>query len=150
MFPIEHLSGKLSEYGVIVPFSTDYLGRYLSHVVSTTGSRRGGLTLKRPGQRVARSIPDPKRTLSDDSSLYFNVTVFGKQLHLRLKPKRYLVSHEATIEWQEDFQEISQDYINAGCVYTGDITDMPGATVAISNCDGLVSQEKCTFSITIL
>ncbi|XP_040218263.1 A disintegrin and metalloproteinase with thrombospondin motifs 14 isoform X1 [Rana temporaria] len=133
----EHLSGKLSEYGVIVPFSTDHLGRYLSHVVSTTGSRRGGLTLKHPGQRVARSIPDPKRTLSDDSSLYFNVTVFGKQLHLRLKPKRHLVSHEATIEWQEDFQEISEDYINAGCVYTGDITDMPGATVAISNCDGL-------------
>ncbi|XP_018420408.1 PREDICTED: A disintegrin and metalloproteinase with thrombospondin motifs 14 [Nanorana parkeri] len=133
----ERIAGKVSEYGVIVPFSTDHLGQYLSHVVSATGSRRGGLTLKHPGQRVARSIPDPKRATSDDSSLYFNVTVFGTQLHLRLKPKRHLVSHEATIEWQEDFQEISQESIHSGCVYTGDITDMPGATVAISNCDGL-------------
>ncbi|KAG9485144.1 hypothetical protein GDO78_008312 [Eleutherodactylus coqui] len=131
----EHLSGKLSEYGVVVPFSTDHLGRYISHVVSAAGSR---MTLKHPGQRFVRSIPDPPTTQTDDRCLYFNVTVFGKQLHLRLKPNRKLVSHEATIQWQEDFQEISHDSIHADCVYTGDITDMPGATVAISNCDGLV------------
>ncbi|XP_069837949.1 A disintegrin and metalloproteinase with thrombospondin motifs 14 [Dendropsophus ebraccatus] len=130
----EDLSGKLSEYGVVVPFSTDRLGRYISHVVSAAGSR---MTLKHPGQRFARSIPDPPTTQSDDRSLFFNVTVFGKQLHLRLKPNRKLVSHEATVQWQEDFQEISHDSIHADCVYTGDITDMRGATVAISNCDGL-------------
>ncbi|XP_040293013.1 LOW QUALITY PROTEIN: A disintegrin and metalloproteinase with thrombospondin motifs 14 [Bufo bufo] len=130
----EHLSGKLSEYGVVVPFSTDHLGRYISHVVSAAGSR---MTLKHPGQRFARSIPDPPKTQSDDRCLYFNVTVFGKQLHLRLKPNKKLVSKEATIEWQEDFQDISHGSIRGDCVYTGDITDMPGATVAISNCDGL-------------
>ncbi|XP_071986554.1 A disintegrin and metalloproteinase with thrombospondin motifs 14 isoform X2 [Engystomops pustulosus] len=130
----EHLSGKLSEYGVVVPFSTDHLGRYISHVVSAAGSR---MTLKHPGQRFARSISDTPTTQSDDRCLYFNVTVFGKQLHLRLKPNRKLVSNEATIQWQEDFQEISHDSIHADCVYTGDITDMPGAAVAISNCDGL-------------
>ncbi|XP_018083066.1 A disintegrin and metalloproteinase with thrombospondin motifs 14 isoform X2 [Xenopus laevis] len=130
----ESLSGKLSEYGVIVPFSTDHLGHYISHVVSAAGSNRGGVTLEHPGQaqRVARSAPE-----LHDRHLYFNVTVFGKQLHLRLKPNRRLVSHGATVEWQEDFQEISQGSLHAGCVYTGDITDMPGATVAISNCDGL-------------
>ncbi|XP_063817506.1 A disintegrin and metalloproteinase with thrombospondin motifs 14 isoform X2 [Pseudophryne corroboree] len=133
----ENLSGKLSEYGVIVPFSTDHLGQYLSHMVSAAGSRRGGLTLKHPGQRLARSVLDPPTTQSDDRCLYFNVTVFGEQLHLRLKPNRRLVSHEATVEWQEDLKEISHDSINADCVYTGDITDMPGGTVAISNCDGL-------------
>eukprot|EP00079_Xenopus_tropicalis_P027896 XP_012822312.1 PREDICTED: A disintegrin and metalloproteinase with thrombospondin motifs 14 isoform X1 [Xenopus tropicalis] len=130
----ESISGKLSEYGVIVPFSTDHLGHYISHVVSAAGSSRGGLTSEHPGQtqRVARSAPE-----SYDRHLYFNVTVFGKQLHLRLKPNRHLVSHGATVEWQEDFQETSQGSLHAGCVYTGDITDMPGATVAISNCDGL-------------
>ncbi|XP_075071303.1 A disintegrin and metalloproteinase with thrombospondin motifs 14 [Mixophyes fleayi] len=132
----ENLSGKLSEYGVIVPFSTDRLGQYLSHVVSAAESR-SGLTLKHPGHRLARSVLDPPTTQSDDRCLYFNVTVFGKQLHLRLKPNRHLVSHKATVEWQEDFQEISHDSIHADCVYTGGITDMPEATVAISNCDGL-------------
>ncbi|XP_018080891.1 A disintegrin and metalloproteinase with thrombospondin motifs 14 isoform X2 [Xenopus laevis] len=130
----ESISGKLSEYGVIVPFSTDHLGHYISHVVSAAGSSRGGVTSEHPGQsqRVARSVPE-----SHDRHLYFNVTVFGKQLHLRLKPNKHLVSDGATVEWQEDFQEISQGSLHAGCVYTGDITDMPGATVAISNCDGL-------------
>ncbi|XP_069609404.1 A disintegrin and metalloproteinase with thrombospondin motifs 14 [Ranitomeya imitator] len=129
----EHLSGKLHEYGMVVPFSTDHLGRYISHMVSAGGSR---MTLKHPGQRFARSIPDPT-TQSDDRCLYFNVTVFGKQLHLRLKPNRKLVSHQATIQWQEDYQEISHDSLHADCVYTGDIMDMPGTNVAISNCDGL-------------
>ncbi|KAM8924150.1 A disintegrin and metalloproteinase with thrombospondin motifs 14 [Pelodytes ibericus] len=139
-------SGKLSEYGVIVPFSTDRSGRYLSHVVSAVGSSRGGLTSKHPGQRVARSVSDPTDTPSDDGCLYFNVTVFGKQLNLRLKPNRRLVSHGAALEWQEDFQETSRGSIHAGCVYTGDIADMPGATVAISNCDGLAGMIRTDVS----
>ncbi|MEE6488349.1 hypothetical protein FKM82_015209 [Ascaphus truei] len=142
----EPLSGKLSEYGVIVPFSTDRRGRYLSHVVSAAGSSRGGLTSQHPGQRVARSVPDPSGTQSDDRWLYFNVTLFGKELHLRLKPNRRLVSHGATVEWQEDFKEISQGSVDAGCVYTGGITDMPGATVAISNCDGLAGLIRTNIS----
>uniref|UniRef100_A0A8C5PUS0 ADAM metallopeptidase with thrombospondin type 1 motif 14 n=1 Tax=Leptobrachium leishanense TaxID=445787 RepID=A0A8C5PUS0_9ANUR len=142
----ESLSGKLSEYGVIVPFSTDRLGRYLSHVVSATGGSRGGLISKHHGKRVARNVPEPREMPSNDSYLYFNVTVFGRQLHLRLKPNRRLVSQEATVEWQEDFKEISRESFHAGCVYTGDVTDMPGATVAISNCDGLAGMIRTDIS----
>ncbi|XP_010182017.1 PREDICTED: A disintegrin and metalloproteinase with thrombospondin motifs 14, partial [Mesitornis unicolor] len=108
------LSGKLSEYGVIVPFSTDCWGRFLSHVVS--GDARRGT-----GGRL----------------LYFNVTVFGKELHLRLRPNRWLVPPGAVAEWQEDFEVLFREPLQQRCLFTGDISGMPGAAVAISNCDGL-------------
>uniref|UniRef100_A0A667XKX3 ADAM metallopeptidase with thrombospondin type 1 motif 14 n=1 Tax=Myripristis murdjan TaxID=586833 RepID=A0A667XKX3_9TELE len=98
--PSEKLSGKLSEYGLIVPFSTDSHGRKGAH-------------------------------------LFFNVTVFGKELHLRLRANRRLVAPGAFAEWQEDFEEKAKEHIHGDCVFTGDVTDMPEASVAISNCDGL-------------
>uniref|UniRef100_A0A669B9F3 ADAM metallopeptidase with thrombospondin type 1 motif 14 n=1 Tax=Oreochromis niloticus TaxID=8128 RepID=A0A669B9F3_ORENI len=96
-------SGKLSEYGLIVPFSTDSHG-------------------------AAAPVVD---------HLFFNVTVFGKELHLRLRANRRLVAPGAFVEWQEDFKEKAKERIQGDCVFSGDVTDMPDASVAISNCDGL-------------
>uniref|UniRef100_A0A8C3G159 ADAM metallopeptidase with thrombospondin type 1 motif 14 n=1 Tax=Cyclopterus lumpus TaxID=8103 RepID=A0A8C3G159_CYCLU len=96
----------LSEYGLIVPFSTDSRGMPpVTHV---------------PAQH-----------------LFFNVTVFGKELHLRLRANRRLVAPGAFVEWQEDFVEKAKERIHGDCVFTGDVSDMPEASVAISNCDGL-------------
>uniref|UniRef100_UPI00398F8D82 A disintegrin and metalloproteinase with thrombospondin motifs 14 isoform X2 n=1 Tax=Pristiophorus japonicus TaxID=55135 RepID=UPI00398F8D82 len=122
------LSGKFIDYGLIVPFSTDDQGRYISHIVSTADGK------PRSGRRVARSTP---HQIKGEPDLYFNVTVFGKDLHLRLKHNDRLVAPGATVEWQEDFQDLFTEPIHGACVFSGDITDMPGATVAISNCDGL-------------
>uniref|UniRef100_A0A671XVQ1 ADAM metallopeptidase with thrombospondin type 1 motif 14 n=1 Tax=Sparus aurata TaxID=8175 RepID=A0A671XVQ1_SPAAU len=69
--------------------------------------------------------------------LFFNVTVFGKELHLRLRANRRLVAPGAFVEWQEDFVEKAKERIHGDCVFTGDVSDMPEASVAISNCDGL-------------
>lgn len=138
------LSGKLSEYGVIVPFSTDCRGRFLSHVVSGEAAAGLGQPACPPeparsrswSRRVPRSPPDesPQRRL-----LYFNVTVFGKELHLRLRPNRRLLPPGAVAEWQEDFEVLFREPLQQRCLFTGDISGMPGAAVAISNCDGLVS-----------
>lgn len=146
---LEKLSGKLSEYGLIVPFSTDSRGRYLSHVVSAgsgsksddaEGAESGGATALGSRRRVARSAPEmPKVTWSQ--RLFFNVTVFGKELHLRLRANRRLVAPGAFAEWQEDFVEKAKERIHGDCVFTGDVSDMPEASVAISNCDGLVSHQ---------
>ncbi|KAM6442239.1 A disintegrin and metalloproteinase with thrombospondin motifs 14 [Liasis olivaceus] len=126
------LSGKLSEYDVIVPFSADHQGRFLSHVVSDS--------LAPPHHsgrhRMVRSIP-VKQGMSGNHLYFFNVTVLGKELHLRLKPNHRLVSPGALAEWQEDFQEVFQEPLKQECIFTGGITGMPDATVAISNCDGL-------------
>lgn len=73
--------------------------------------------------------------------LFFNVTVFGKELHLRLRANRRLVAPGAFVEWQEDFLGKAKELIHGDCVFTGDVSDMPEASVAISNCDGLVSHQ---------
>ncbi|XP_063583697.1 A disintegrin and metalloproteinase with thrombospondin motifs 14 isoform X1 [Pongo abelii] len=148
--PELHLSGKLSDYGVTVPCSTDFRGRFLSHVVSGPAAASAGSmvvdtppTLPRHSShlRVARSPLHPGGTLwpgrAGRHSLYFNVTVFGKELHLRLRPNRRLVVPGSSVEWQEDFRELFRQPLRQECVYTGGVTGMPGAAVAISNCDGL-------------
>eukprot|EP00071_Canis_lupus_P039678 XP_022273235.1 A disintegrin and metalloproteinase with thrombospondin motifs 14 isoform X1 [Canis lupus familiaris] len=145
------LSRKLSDYDVTVPCSTDFRGRFLSHVLSrpaaaSTGSGvvEGPPAAQSPSGhlRVARSLRRPEGASLQPgrvgrSSLYFNVTVFGEELHLRLRPNRRLVVPGASVEWQEDFRELFRQPLRRECVYTGDVMGMPGAAVAISNCDGL-------------
>ncbi|KAK5600165.1 hypothetical protein CRENBAI_006681 [Crenichthys baileyi] len=127
----------------MVPFSTDSRGRYISHVVSAgSGSKNetDAENLSAPGsrRRVARGAPQmPSVTSSSGQHLFFNVTLFGKDLHLRLRANRRLVAPGAFVEWQEDFEEKTKERIHGDCVFTGDVTDMPEASVAISNCDGL-------------
>ncbi|XP_011782894.1 PREDICTED: A disintegrin and metalloproteinase with thrombospondin motifs 14 isoform X1 [Colobus angolensis palliatus] len=133
-----------------VPCSTDFRGRFLSHVVSGPAAASADSmvadtppTLPRHSGhlRVARSPLHPGGTLwhgrAGRHSLYFNVTVFGKELHLRLWPNRRLVVPGASVEWQEDFRELFRQPLRQECVYTGGVTGVPGAAVAISNCDGL-------------
>uniref|UniRef100_A0A8C9M691 ADAM metallopeptidase with thrombospondin type 1 motif 14 n=1 Tax=Panthera tigris altaica TaxID=74533 RepID=A0A8C9M691_PANTA len=107
-----HLSGKLSDYVVTVPCSTDFRGRFLSHVLSGPAAASSGSAIvdeppaprSRSGRlRVARSPLRRKgATLQPGragrSSLYFNVTVFGEELHLRLRPNRRLVVPGASVE----------------------------------------------------
>ncbi|KAF3704326.1 A disintegrin and metalloproteinase with thrombospondin motifs 14 [Channa argus] len=138
----EKLSGKLSEYGLIVPFSTDSHGRYISHVVSAGSGSKSGSAADASAfgsrRRVARSAPEMASVTSSTTELlFFNVTVFGKELHLRLRANKKLVAPGAFVEWQEDFKEKAKEHIHRDCVFTGDVSDMPEASVAISNCDGL-------------
>ncbi|XP_026569278.1 A disintegrin and metalloproteinase with thrombospondin motifs 14 [Pseudonaja textilis] len=125
------LSGKLSEYDVIVPFSVDHQGRFLSHVVSDSPAPPAQHSTR---YRTVRSIPTK---VSGNPLYFFNVTAWGKELHLRLKPNQKLVSPGALAEWQEDFQEVFREPLKQECVFIGGITGMPEARVAISNCDGL-------------
>lgn len=135
------LSGKLHDYVVTVPCSTDFQGRFLSHVVSApaAASSRSHLRVARSPLSLERETPRPRHHF-----LYFNVTVFGKLLHLRLQPNRRLVAPGAPVEWQEDFRELFRQPLQRECVYTGGVTGMPGAAVAISNCDGLVRDTTLT------
>lgn len=123
----------------MIPISTNADGSYVSNILSASHQRRST-------REVSQS---PKQ-------LYFNVTAFGREFHLRLKPNARLVAPEAVVEWYEDSVQTGSDAGNASqprpaaerlrereplwtnCAYVGDITDIPGASVAISNCDGLV------------
>uniref|UniRef100_A0A8D3DF08 ADAM metallopeptidase with thrombospondin type 1 motif 2 n=1 Tax=Scophthalmus maximus TaxID=52904 RepID=A0A8D3DF08_SCOMX len=109
----DSLQHVLGEYGLVRPISVDAEGRFLSHAVSA--------------DRMAHQ-----------ERLYFNVTVFGRVLHLRLHHNARLVAPGAKMEWRDDSDSTRHsEPLHDDCLYVGDITDTPGATVAISNCDGL-------------
>lgn len=87
--------------------------------------------------------------MADREKLYYNVTIFGREFHLRLRHNTRLVAPGAKMEWHDDSDSTRHtEPLQDECLYVGDITDTPGATVAISNCDGLVSAWAAMFNYT--
>ncbi|TRY89717.1 hypothetical protein DNTS_009296 [Danionella cerebrum] len=126
---------RLKEYGLITPISTDSEGHYLSHLLSANHK-----------QRVKREVLEGSAL--PVNNLFFNITVFGKEFHLRLHPNQRLVAPGAMVEWHDDIENgtvngtqriLKRELLKTDCTFIGDITDVPGASVAINNCDGLVS-----------
>uniref|UniRef100_A0A3Q2WH81 ADAM metallopeptidase with thrombospondin type 1 motif, 3 n=1 Tax=Haplochromis burtoni TaxID=8153 RepID=A0A3Q2WH81_HAPBU len=146
---ISLLLHRLKEYGLVTPFSTDSHGHYLSHLLSATHK-----------QRVKREVLENGET---EQRLFFNITAFGKEFHLRLRPNSRLVAPGAMVEWHDEVpgfrngsagndssvganqtestngteRILRRELLKTDCTFTGDITDVPGASVAINNCDGL-------------
>ncbi|KAJ0067783.1 hypothetical protein NL108_010457 [Boleophthalmus pectinirostris] len=129
------LKKRLKEYGLVTPFSTDSHGHYLSHLLSSTHK-----------QRYKRD------TTETEQNIFFNISAFGKEFHLRLRPNNRLVAPGAVLEWHEEEDvgnlttdleptanqtELHRELLKTDCTFVGDITDVPGASVAINNCDGL-------------
>ncbi|XP_068181171.1 A disintegrin and metalloproteinase with thrombospondin motifs 2-like [Antennarius striatus] len=138
---VDSLQHLLGEYGLVKPISVDAEGRFLSHTVSA-GHMAGG----QPRRRRRRDVgvgndewEEPKlEPVTSRESLYYNVTIFGREFHLRLHHNARLVAPGAKIEWHDDSDSTwYSEPVHDECLYVGDITDTPGATVAISNCDGL-------------
>ncbi|XP_067294370.1 A disintegrin and metalloproteinase with thrombospondin motifs 3 isoform X2 [Pseudorasbora parva] len=129
---------RLKEYGLITPISTDAEGHYLSHLLSANHK-----------QRVKREVLEGTAQAVD--RLFFNITVFGKEFHLRLHPNQRLVAPGAMVEWHDEIEIpgnatengthseriLRRELLKTDCTFIGDITDVPGASVAINNCDGL-------------
>ncbi|KAG7481323.1 hypothetical protein MATL_G00065690 [Megalops atlanticus] len=143
----EFLKSRLREYGLITPISTDSEGHYLSHLLSANHK-----------QRVKRDVTQGWAPKSEQ--LFFNVTAFGKEFHLRLRPNNRLVAPGAMVEWHDEVEGfgifgnsndteggnqtstraeriVKRELLQTDCTFIGDITDVPGGSVAINNCDGL-------------
>lgn len=144
----DSLQHVLGEYGLVRPISVDAEGRFLSHAISA-GRVVAGQSRRRRRREVGegngewegpRGAKDDQELLARQERLYYNVTVFGREFHLRLHRNARLVAPGAKMEWRDDNDSIRQyEALHNDCLYVGDITDTPGASVAISNCDGLVS-----------
>lgn len=124
----------------MTPVSSDAEGRFLSHAVTA------GQHLRRHRRETA-AIEHQEGGEEEDGELhrervdrlFYNVTVFGREFHLRLRLNSRLVAPGAKVEWQEDGMETRSEPLQSHCLYVGDITGERGTSVAISNCDGLVS-----------
>ncbi|XP_051716441.1 A disintegrin and metalloproteinase with thrombospondin motifs 2 isoform X1 [Ctenopharyngodon idella] len=132
---IDSLQHVLGDYGLVKPVLTDAEGRFLSHAVSVGPA---GGQFRRRWRREAASADHAHHEFKGDTleQLYYNVTVFGREFHLRLRRNTRLVAPGAKMEWQESGGMHSEP-LKSDCMYVGDITDIQGASVAISNCDGL-------------
>uniref|UniRef100_A0A8C7P5J4 ADAM metallopeptidase with thrombospondin type 1 motif, 3 n=1 Tax=Oncorhynchus mykiss TaxID=8022 RepID=A0A8C7P5J4_ONCMY len=124
LFIPDQLRSRLREYGLITPISTDSHGHFLSHLLSANHK-----------QRVKREVGAEGSEQASDR-LFFNITVFGREFHLRLRPNDRLVSPGAMVEWH-DQRILRRRLLKTDCTFIGDITDVKGASVAINNCDGL-------------
>ncbi|XP_026186385.1 A disintegrin and metalloproteinase with thrombospondin motifs 2-like isoform X3 [Mastacembelus armatus] len=148
---VDSLQHVLGEYGLVRPISVDAEGRFLSHAVSA-GRMAGGQSRRRWKREVGVGNDEwegPRRVEEDEDPgsrqerLYYNVTVFGREFHLRLRHNARLVAPGAKMEWRDDSDSTRHsEPLHDECLYVGDITDTPGATVAISNCDGLAGMIK--------
>ncbi|KAM7389675.1 hypothetical protein PAMP_023638 [Pampus punctatissimus] len=142
-YSLQHVLG---EYGLVRPMSVDAEGRFLSHAVSA-GRMAEGQPRRRQRREVGvgndewegpRGVEEDQEPLAHQERLYYNVTVFGREYHLRLRHNARLVAPGAKMEWRDDSDSTRHsEPLHDECLYVGDITDTPGATVAISNCDGL-------------
>ncbi|PKU37016.1 disintegrin/metalloproteinase [Limosa lapponica baueri] len=129
---------NIEEYSLVIPTSTDSEGRFLSHLVSGP-----------PKARFRRAAEGLQHEAANEQ-IFYNVTVFGREFHFRLRPNSRLVAPGATVEWQEDSDETHVEPLYGNCLYVGDITDLPNASVAISNCDGLNQHSQLSVAFSPL
>lgn len=138
---------KQGEYELITPITTDAEGRHISNILSISHKKR-----------FARDTSHSRQPL------YFNVTAFGREFHLKLKPNTRLIAPGAVVEWHEEpasadnrshvgntthvsnstEQIWKKEPLWTNCAYVGEVTDIPGASVALSNCDGLAGMIRTT------
>ncbi|XP_049898615.1 A disintegrin and metalloproteinase with thrombospondin motifs 2-like [Epinephelus moara] len=138
---VDSLQHVLGEYGLVRPISVDAEGRFLSHAVSA-GRMAGGQSRRRRRREVGVGNDEwegpREEPVAFRERLYYNVTIFGREFHLRLRHNARLVAPGAKMEWHDDSDSTRHsEPLHDECLYVGDITDTPGASVAISNCDGL-------------
>ncbi|XP_068570741.1 A disintegrin and metalloproteinase with thrombospondin motifs 2-like isoform X2 [Cebidichthys violaceus] len=138
---VDSLQHVLGEYGLVRPISVDAEGRFLSHVVSAS-RMAGGQSRRRRRREVGVGNDEwegpREEPMAFRQRLYYNVTIFGREFHLRLHHNARLVAPGAKMEWHDDSDSTRHsEPLHDECLYVGDIKDTPGASVAISNCDGL-------------
>lgn len=136
----DSLHQVLSEFTLVRPIRTSAEGRFLSRSVTIGGIRARRQTPEDAPADPPLHQPGRGRPGSpEEAELFYNVTVFGHELHLRLQPNSRLVAPSATMEWwEESGRKNSQPIEHTRCFYTGEVSNVEDTSVAISNCDGLV------------
>uniref|UniRef100_A0A8C7UWH1 ADAM metallopeptidase with thrombospondin type 1 motif, 2a n=1 Tax=Oncorhynchus mykiss TaxID=8022 RepID=A0A8C7UWH1_ONCMY len=143
---IKSLQHVLREYLVVRPVNTDAEGRFLSGAVSANQLDSQHQQVYRRWRREAAATSDPNHgdleegdgTARHRETLFYNVTVFGRELHLHLRLNSRLVAPGAKVEWHEEGNQTRYEpLLESDCFYVGEVTNVRDTSVALSNCDGL-------------
>ena len=106
------------------PIQVDEKGAFVSHELSF------------PRIRMRRSANDV-----DNEEVHYKVSAFGKNLHLQLKRNKRLLAPHFKVEVIGKHGRVMKRHIMENCHYVGALKDRSRTTVAISNCQGLVSAQ---------
>ncbi|EPQ10451.1 A disintegrin and metalloproteinase with thrombospondin motifs 2 [Myotis brandtii] len=129
--------GHGAERILAVPVRTDAQGRLVSRVVSVT-TAQAGVRARRAAPAQTLGFPGGSEE-DPDRRLFYNITVFSRDLHLRLQPNSRLVAPGATVEWQGESGTTRVEPLLGTSLYIGDVAGVSEASsVALSTCDGLV------------
>lgn len=109
-----------ADYVFVTPVEVDAGGSYISHDILHSGRRK----------RSARSA---------SSSLHYQFSAFGQELHLELKPSAILSSHFIVQVLGKDGASEARGPRVQRCFYQGFIRNDTSSSVAVSTCAGLVS-----------
>ena len=152
----DHLLSKLSHYEVVRPYRSTPDGQFLSHDLSTSKEEEKDVyerakrdtLLNRDGRsRYQRSAPE------DDSQglkHHFRVDAFGVEIRLNVTRNRFIVTPKMKVELHKEDGTKKVYRPNTLCFYSGGVDNSPRSSVAISNCDGLVSAFIYLFSFFFL
>lgn len=108
-----------SDYMFVTPVEVDSEGGYLTHDVT------------RRSQRSRRSL---------SSSLHYQLSAFGQDMHLDLRPSS-VVGPGFTVQalGSDGIATVISDARFHHCLYQGFIRNLSASSAAISTCSGLVS-----------
>ncbi|KAF6740009.1 A disintegrin and metalloproteinase with thrombospondin motifs 2 [Oryzias melastigma] len=140
----------LSEFDIIHPIRTTSEGNFLSRAVSAHHLHRSKrhvflssktsipkTILRSNWKDIPPLLEQTPPTRGWSQEIFYNVTVFGQELHLKLHPNTRLFTPTATLEWEESGNVQSEPIRASDCFYTGTVLGLEDSSVAISNCDGL-------------
>ena len=107
------------------PVQVDEEGAFVSHELS------------HPRIRLRRS--SDKADEVDKEEVHYKVSAFGNNLHLHLKRNRRLLTPGFKVEVIGKNGRVMKRHTMESCHYVGRLKARSRSTVAISNCNGLVS-----------
>jgi len=113
---------SVPEYDIVHPTQVTSSGAFLTHDLSRQRIRE---------RRNANQSP------KDD--IYYNLKAFGSNLHLKLERNRRLLAPDFHVEVLGHDGQILKRHTLENCHWTGTVGSSSRSTVAVSNCNGLVS-----------
>ena len=113
------------DYDIIHPVQVDEHGSYVTHELSYP--------------RIRRSGSDTEERADD---VHYKLKAFDRDLHLNLRRNARLLAPGFQVEVLGKTGQVLKRHAVDNCYYTGGVRNGGRATVALSNCDGLVSMSS--------
>ena len=146
LFAVDLLS-KLSHYELVRPYRSTHQGEFITHDLSTEVQEdlhdfhRSKVEASRKKRDTSQYSTRKAREadLPEQPHMHFAVDAFGDKLTLDVTRNRHIASptFKVTMNMENGEKIIYRPKTN--CFYSGQVKNAMTSTVAISNCDGMVS-----------